>query len=114
MPVGYPGWPYATKAVIQHEWQTDHLNVWVTFADAMDVAVKPPTTLWLLKADAVLRAIFLSAWQDPWTLLLTTVDFDGPPARVLLAFDGPSQDLRLTAAKQWEPWGPILSLDVTS
>lgn len=113
-PSRYPGWPYAAKAVIQHEWHTNHLHVWVTFARAMHVDAKPPNNVWLCEADDTPRAIFSSAWQDAWTLLLTTVNFEGSPARVLLEYDGPNPLLRTTASKQWEPWGPILSLDIAS
>jgi len=107
-------WPYAAKAIIQHEFDTDHLNVWVTFRFAMDTLDMPPLDRWLLKADDVLKAISASAWQDAWTLLLTVPDIGALPDRVLLEYDGPSQDLRTTWHKQWEPWGPILSLDVTT
>lgn len=114
MPGQYPGWPYAAKAVIQHEYSAGSLKLWVTFANAMDQAVKPLVAVWLCTADATPRAVFASAWQDPWTMLLTTVDFEGAPDRVLLAYDGPNPLLRIASSKQWEPWGPILSLDITS
>lgn len=114
MPPLYPGWPYAAKAVIQHEWHIDHLHIWLTFRHAMDQAVKPANALWLCTADGTLRAVFASAWQDAWTLLLTTIDFAGPPDRVLVKYDGPDPNLRISWNKQWEPWGPILSLDITS
>lgn len=107
-------WPYAAKAIIQHEWDTNHLNVWVTFRHKMNQDVKPANGLWLLKADAVLKAITVSVWQDAWTLLLTVPNVLSPPQRVLLEYDGPDEDLRIVWNKQWEPWGPILSLDVTT
>jgi hypothetical protein len=117
----YPGWPYAVKAVIQHEFETDHLNIWITFRDSMDiedpithVPIKPPDSLWLVYVDTLLKAVSSSAWQDHWTLLLTVPDVGSLPNRVLVKYDGPHPDLRISWHKQWEPWGPILSLDVTT
>jgi len=111
---GYYGWPYAAKAIIQHEFDTDHLNVWVTFRFAMDQTVKPPDELWLVEADDVPKPVSASAWQDAWTLLLTVPDVGGNPDRVLVQYDGPDYRLRIVWKKHWEPWGPILSLDVSS
>ncbi|MBA7477996.1 hypothetical protein ES707_13411 [subsurface metagenome] len=121
----YLPWPYAAKAVIQHEFDTDHLNIWVTFRFAMDietippgetepVPVKPPNELWLVKADDALKPVSASAWQDAWTLLLTVPDIGANPDRVLVEYDGPNENLRISWHKQWEPWGPILSLDISS
>lgn len=114
MPYNYLPWPYAAKAIIQHEFDVDHLNVWVTFRFTMDQSVKPPDALWLLEADDVLKPVSASAWQDAWTLLLTVPDIGANPDRVLLEYNGPDENLRITWEKQWEPWGPILSLDVSS
>lgn len=110
----YLPWPYAAKAIVQHEFDVDHLNVWVTFRFAMDQLVKPDDALWLLEADDVAKPISASAWQDAWTLLLTVPDIGANPDRVLLAYNGPDENLRISWNKQWEPWGPILSLDVSS
>lgn len=110
----YLPWPYAAKAIIQHEFNTDHLNVWVTFRFAMDQSTKPTNDLWICTVDDVAKAVGTSAWQDAWTLLLTVPDIEALPDRVLLAYDGPSALLRIKWEKQWEPWGPILSLDVTT
>lgn len=122
---GYYGWPYAAKAVIQHEFDVDHLNVWVTFRHAMETTsdpladpvvhdVMPPLELWLCEVDDVEMPVTVSAWQDAWTLLLTVPDIEVNPDRVLLEYAGPSELLRISWHKQWEPWGPILSLDVSS
>ncbi len=118
-------WPYAAKAIIQHEFDVDHLNVWVTFRFAMRTSsdllaepivhdVMPPLNLWLCEVDDVEKAVTVSAWQDPWTLLLTVPDIAENPDRVLLEYNGPHEDLRISWEKQWEPWGPILSLDISS
>lgn len=110
----FPGWPYAAKAVIQHEFDTDHLNLWVTFRHAMDQTVKPSNDLWLCTADDVLKPVSASVWQDAYTLLLTVPNVGALADRVLLEYDGPDPNLRITWNKQWEPWGPILSLDITT
>lgn len=101
--------PYSAKAIVEHEWNTDHLNVWVTFRFAMDQTIKPAHNLWTCLVDAVPKAITVSAWQDAWTLLLTVPAVVVLPERVTLEYSGPSEDLRITWQKQWEPWGAILS-----
>lgn len=105
-------WPYAAKAIVQHEWDTNQLNVWVIFRYPMDQTVKPDHGLWLCEVDDVPKAITVSAWQDEWTILLTVPDVLVPPDRVTLEYDGPSDSLTTTWEKQWEPWGPILSISV--
>jgi len=104
--------PYAAKAIIEHEFDTDHLNVYVTFRFAMDETVKPAHNLWLCEVDDVLKAITVSAWQDAWTLLLTVPDIAVYPDRVTLEYNGPDENLKITWDKIWEPWGPILSTDI--
>lgn len=105
-------WPYSAKAIVEHEFDTDHLNVFITFKFTMDETVKPPDGLWLCEVDDVLKAVSASAWQDAWTLLLTVPDVVVLPDRVTLEYDGPSKDLRITWEKQWEPWGPIVSIEL--
>ncbi len=104
--------PYAAKAIIEHEFDTDHLNVYVTFRFSMDETVKPPDELWLVEADDVLKPVSASAWQDAWTLLLTVPDIVVNPDRVTLEYDGPDENLKITWDKQWEPWGPIVSVEL--
>ena len=104
--------PYAAKAIVEHEFDTDHLNVFVTFRFAMDETAKPANGLWLCEVDDVLKAITVSAWQDAWTLLLTVPNIDVLPDRVTLEYDGPDENLRITWQKQWEPWGPIVSVEL--
>jgi hypothetical protein len=118
-------WPYAAKAIIQHEWDTDHLNIWVTFWWAMNQTIKPLDTKWIVKVDNVEKPVSVSAWQDAWTLLLTVPNVLSAPSRVLLEYKGPGPEtynpadpnrktLEITWTKQWEPWGPILSMDITT
>lgn len=105
-------WPYAANAIVRHEWVVNLLNVWVTFKFPMDQTVKPAHELWVCKVDDVPKAITVSGWQDEWTILLTVPDVLALPGRVTLEYDGPTEDLRITWYKQWEPWGPILSIRV--
>lgn len=104
--------PYSAKAIVEHEFDTDHLNIFVTFRFAMDVTIKPPHELWLCEVDDVEKAITVSAWQDAWTLLLTVPNIDVLPDRVTLEYDGPNENLKITWDKQWEPWGPIVSIEL--
>lgn len=104
--------PYAAKAIVEHEFDVDHLNVYITFRFSMDITMKPPHGLWLCKVDDVLKAVTVSAWQDSWTILLTVPDVVVYPNRVTLEYDGPDENLTITWGKQWEPWGPILSIDI--
>ncbi len=104
--------PYAYGAKVEHEFETDHLNVWLTFRHPMDQDLTPPLALWLLEADVVPINISTSVWQDDFTLLLTSATITTYPERVLLAYDGPDGNLQTTWGKDWEPWGPILSTDI--
>jgi len=104
--------PYSAKAIIEHEWDTDHLNIFITFRFSMDQTVKPDHDLWVCEVDEVGKAVTVSEWQDAYTLLLTVPDVVALPARVTLAYEGPTSDLRITWQKQWEPWGPIVSVEL--
>jgi len=104
--------PYAAKAIVEHEFDVDHLNVWITFRFTMDVTIKPAHNLWICKVDDVAKAVTVSAWQDAWTLLLTVPGVAVYPNRVTLEYAGPDENLKITWDKQWEPWGPILSADI--
>lgn len=101
--------PYAAKAIVEHEWDTDHLNIWITFRFTMDQTIKPANNLWLCEVDDVLKAVTASAWQDAWTILLTVANIVALPERVTIEYDGPNENLKITWGKIWEPWGPILS-----
>ena len=101
--------PYAAKAIITHDFDTDHLNVFVTFRFCMDTNVKPANAKWICKLDGVTKAVTASAWQDGFTMLLTIGAIGALPARVTLAYDGPDPNLRISWLKQWEPWSAITS-----
>lgn len=112
--------PYAAKAIVQHEFDTDHLNVWLTFclpmkrtndplAEPPVYDVIPPLAKWLCCVDTVTKAVSASEWQDEYTLLLTVPNIVSNPTEVFLAYAGPDPNLLTTWEKQWEPWGAILS-----
>ncbi len=105
--------PYAAKAIIEHEFDTDHLNIWITFRFTMNQNTKPANTKWICEVDDVVKAVTVSAWQDPWTMLLTVPAIASIPDRVTIEYNGPLSSLVTTWNKQWEPWGPILSSDAT-
>ncbi|MCK5607235.1 hypothetical protein KAR91_35455 [Candidatus Pacearchaeota archaeon] len=104
--------PYAARAIVEHEFDVDHLNVFVTFRFSMDQTVKPAHNLWICEVDDVPKAITVSAWQDAWTILLTVPAVVVLPDRVTLGYNGPNENLRTTWQKQWEPWGPIVSIEI--
>ena len=104
--------PYAAKAIIEHEFDTDHLNIFVTFRFAMDQTVKPDHDKWICEVDDIARNVTASAWQDAYTLLLTVAGIVVLPDRVTLEYAGPSEQLKITWDKQWEPWGPIVSVEL--
>ncbi len=105
-------YPYAAKSFIQHEFNVNQLNVFLTFRYTMDVTVKPTHDFWLCEVNDIVKAITVSAWQDAWTLLLTVPNVLVLPERVTLKYLGPNQNLRTTWEKQWEPWGPIVSVEL--
>ncbi|MBA7606360.1 hypothetical protein ES703_13508 [subsurface metagenome] len=104
--------PYAAKAIVEHEFDTDHLNVFVTFRFAMDQTVKPAHDLWVCEVNDEEEFVEASTWQDAWTLLLTVPNIAVNPDRVTLEYNGPDKNLRITWEKQWEPWGPIVSIEI--
>lgn len=104
--------PYAAKAIVEHEFDTDHLNIFVTFRFSMNQAFKPANDKWLCEVDDVEKAVTASAWLDAWTLLLTVADIVVLPERVTLEYDGPLESLKTTWDKQWEPWGAIVSIEI--
>jgi hypothetical protein len=121
----FPGWPYAAKGVVQHEFDTDHLNIWLTFTFPMNQTVMPDLSKWVVKCDGIEKTVTSSVWQDAFTLLLIVPEVSADPNRVLLAYKGPGPEVWLASdparktleimwQKQWEPWGPILSLDITT
>lgn len=117
--------PYAAKATVEHEFVTDHLEIYVTFRHPMKLSsapldtpppfdIFPPNALWLLDADTVAIDIVSQEWLDLWTLLLTSDAVAAYPASVKLEYNGPNFGLRTSWNKQWEPFGPIVSTDLTA
>ena len=72
----------------------------------------PADTVWLVKVDDVIKAVSSSAWQDAYTMLLVVGSIASSPARVLVSFDGPDDNLEMTWHKNWQPWGYILSQNI--
>lgn len=103
--------PYAAKAIIKHLFDTDHLDIWITFRFPMDQTIKPANALWICEVNDVVKAVTVSAWQDAYTMLLTVPGIAALPFSVTIEYDGPSQLLKTTWDKQWEPWAAILSSD---
>jgi len=104
--------PYAAKAIVQHEFDTNHLNIFVTFRFTMNQTIKPAHDLWKCEIDDVAKDVTASAWLDAWTIHLTVASVVVPPDRVTLEYDGPNENLIITWGKQWEPWGPIVSTEI--
>ena len=112
--------PYAYGATIQHVFDTDHLDIYITFRHPMQRSAipqatppvydwYPPLAKWLLEADEVDVDLLSSEWLDEHTLLLTSDNVAAEPTGVTLEYNGPDEHLTTTWGKQWEPWGPIPS-----
>lgn len=104
--------PYAAKAIVEHEFDVDQLNIFVTFRFTMDQTVKPADNLWIVSVNDIVKAVTVSAWLDAWTMELTVPNIPVRPASVTLEYDGPDGNLIITWGKQWEPWGPIVSVEL--
>jgi len=111
-PRDYLPWPYAAKAIIQHTHQANVLKIWITFRFSMNTDNKPADNKWLVECDGAPEAIDSSAWVDPWTILLTIDPLVGAPEEVTVEYDGPDELLATRWDKQWEPWGPIPSVEI--
>jgi len=114
--------PYASKAIVQHEYEGTTLFVWLEFCLPMKLSsdplatppvfdVKPPDAKWLVELDEVLTPITSSEWLDLFTMLLTIEAVASEPDKVTVEYDGPHPDLRTAWNKQWEPFGPIFSIN---
>ncbi len=102
-------WPYAAKAIIQHQHRITFAVVWITFRHKMDIDVKPPDAKWIVRADGLPKPIFSQTWLDPWTMQLIVPDILTPPRHLTVEYDGPDENLITAWNKQWEAWGEILS-----
>jgi len=103
--------PYAFSASIKHRFFTDSLGIYVVFTSPMNQLQTPAYNLWSVVVDEVEKSVTGSAWVDPWTLVLTVADIAANPEKVTVAYEGPSTSLMTTWEKQWEPWGPIPSVE---
>lgn len=121
----YPGWPYAAKAVIQHDFDAAHLYIYLTFNYVMNQLLKPSLTKWHVFAATIEQTVSSTIWLDAYTLQLICPPIIGGNPRIECSYDGPGptvwnpgdpsrETLETTFAKQWEPWIKILSLDITT
>jgi len=112
--------PYASKAIVQHEYEGTTLYVWLEFYLPMKLSsdplatppvfdVKPPDEKWIVELDDVETPITSSEWLDLFTMLLTIEAVTSGPDKVTVEYDGPDPDLRTTWGKQWEAWAAIES-----
>lgn len=106
-------WPYAAKAIVEHEFIDDHLNVWLTFHLPMCQLHTPLITTWIVTLDGTTYPATVQTWQDAFTLLLLVPAVPAAPTRTLVSYAGPDVNLHTSWHKQWEPWGPILSHPLT-
>lgn len=112
--------PYAAKAIVSHDFNVNHVSIWVEFNHAMEMYIRPlaspvpahltpALSLWKLKCDGVELAVVAESWQDGWTLLLTSDTIEAAPSKITLEYLGPSIGLKTAWGKQWEAFGPIPS-----
>jgi hypothetical protein len=115
--------PYAAKATIEHEFNIDHIDIWITFRLPMKICsdplnhptvydIKPPDSKWIVELDGIVTAISSSDWLDQFTMHLLIESVALPPAELTVEYDSPDFLLRTTWDKQWEPWGKITSTDI--
>jgi len=104
--------PYAAKAIIEHQFDVDHLDIYITFRFPMEETIKPANALWICKVDGIEKTVTASAWQDAFTMLLTVANIPVLPEKVTIEYAGPDENLRITWDKQWEPWGAIVSVEL--
>lgn len=106
--------PYAAKAVVEHQYITDHLELWLTFKQPMNQLFTPLISRWTIEADGTDYEVDSQAWLDEHTLQLISEEIVARPTLVSLAFAGPDVNLKTTWEKQWEPWGAIPSTDLSA
>lgn len=104
--------PYAALAAIEHQFDVNHVDIFLVFKFPMDQINKPANAKWICEVDEVVEDVTASAWQDEFTMLLTVAGIPALPEKVTIEFDGPDPLLRTTWFKQWEPWGPIVSTEI--
>lgn len=113
-PISYLPWPYAALAVLHFDWVPVEIDIHVIFRFPMDTTVKPLDTVWTAKVDGVPEPITGTVWIDDYRLRLLVLGVGQHPNRVMLKYAGPDPLLRIVWGKQWEPWGWLLALDVTT
>jgi hypothetical protein len=104
--------PYAAKAKIEHEFEVDHLNIWLTFRLPMDISVTPLLSSFIVRLDGVAYPMQSVEWVDQFTLLLQSGYLEIWSGRLTVEFLGPDSGLQTSWGKDWEAWGEILSTDL--
>ena len=104
--------PYAAKAIVEHWFYPPTIQIYVTFRFPMNQTVKPAHNLWECKVAGAIKAVVFSVWDDAYTLRLIVAGIATLPSRVTLEYSGPDKNLKTTWDKQWEPWGPIISIEI--
>ena len=107
-----PGWPYATKAVLQHNFDVNHLDLFMTFYEKMNILLLPPTVNFYWRVDGSQVGIDIIAWLDPWTLKFINYSVDDDPDKVTLEYRIPTPLLITVGGKQWDIFGEILSQEI--
>lgn len=116
--------PYAAKATVEHEFVTDHLELYITFNYRMQRYIRPLSgtpsdpllpamDALIIVADTVVIDAVSASWLDEWTLKIISDTFSPYPLSVSFEYDGPDPGLKTAWDKQWEPFGPIVSTDLT-
>jgi hypothetical protein len=117
--------PYAAKALVEHRWEPSRLDIWLTFALPMNQNVMPDLSLWHVYLDSVLTSISSVSWLDMFTLKISIESVETEPMEVEVSYLGPEavgydphdptrKNLETTWGKNWEGWGKILSIDISS
>lgn len=116
--------PYAAKATVEFAYTAGRIELYATFNRRMQRYIRPltgtpPAPLmplighWGIMADTSSVDVASSSWLDEWTLQLITENFAPYPTTVTLEYLGPDPGLKTAWDKQWEPFGPILAIDLT-
>lgn len=113
-PAPYVPWPYARKCHPIFDYVGDDIRLYMTFPLPMDQTVEPALAKWLIWYNGAANAPHSASWLDEVTYYIRRNNVGGHPARVLIKYLGPDTSFRTTWAKQWEPWGYIPVIDITT
>ena len=106
-------WPYAAKAIVQHNIVDGDLLITLTFRFHMDTEKIPLDSVWTVLVNGIDTNVDSSLWLDEWTIELTLLGISAGPADLSVAYGGPDPLLTTAWDKQWEPWGALQSTGPT-